>query len=169
MKKKKHYYTRLYKLCRQEWSRNNPERKKAMDDVKFKLDGLDKWKCENCSQLFAKSEMDVDHIYAIGNSTPVTLEEFQECISKLHVESFLFDVLCKPCHKMKTKEEARERMRKNLMEAISYYVQPTSVLETLDTQILKKMSTAVKGMKNSAEKQRKRCEQKFDELAKKYL
>lgn len=140
-----------------------------MDAVKIKLDGLDKWKCENCSHFYAKSEMDVDHIFAIGNSTPTTLDEFQECIEKLHVESHLFDVLCKPCHKIKTKAEARERMRKNLMEIISAYVQPSSMLEALETQILQKMSKAVQGMKNTADKQKKRFEKKFDELCKKYL
>ena len=169
MKKKKNQFTRLFKVCRQEWSRHNPERKQCFNMVKFKNDNTPKWRCEICRQLVAQSECDCDHINPIANATPETLDEFFECMKKLYCGILGLQILCKNCHKLKTKSEVHDRMRQKLLIPISKYIYPTSVLDATPTNILKQMAKAVQDMSHTDEKKKKRAQRKFDALSEKYL
>jgi len=157
---------------RQEWARNNPERKECFAQAKvipFQTKDLPKWLCAHFDGTFALSDVQCDHIEPISNTTPQTLEEFIECVKKLHVSVMGLQILCKLCHKVKTKLEAHKRMRLNLIEIISSTIQPSSVLEELDTVVLRKIANAVQGMKGTVNEERKIFEKKFDQLCKKYL
>lgn len=105
-KKKKSYFVRLLKVCRQEWSRNDPMRKLCFVlNKRTTEDGMHKWECNTCNKWFALSEVDCDHIEPIVNTIPQNLEEFLVCLKRLHSPSENLQILCKPCHKVKTKEE----------------------------------------------------------------
>lgn len=72
-----------------------------------------KWsKCEECGKLEATYLMQVDHISPV---IPISssLEEmtWDELIDRQWCDASNLSVLCKPCHKIKTKEENKERRR----------------------------------------------------------
>lgn len=166
------YWTRQLKLVRQEWSRNNAERKDCFAHAKVlpvHPEDLPRWLCEKCDKSFALSEVQCDHIIPLHNTVPQTLDEFIECVKRLHVDIFGLQILCHTCHKFKTKFQANEKMRAHLIDFIEIYIQASLVLESLDTQVLKKIAKAVQGMQKPDERERKKFERKFDTLCKKYL
>jgi len=74
------------------------------------------YKCEQCLKLFAKKDVQADHITpAIG------VEGFQSWdlfIERLLVEENAYQVLCKACHQVKSNEEqeARRQFKKQEKE-----------------------------------------------------
>ncbi len=56
--------------------------------------------CASCSKLFPQKSVQVDHKIPIGHC-----ETWDEFITKLFCEKDNLQVLCKPCHKKKTKKE----------------------------------------------------------------
>lgn len=62
-----------------------------------------KWeyKCSCCKQYYSSKEIEVDHIEACGSFNKDTAGEF---IKRLFCEIDGLQILCKPCHKNKTKE-----------------------------------------------------------------
>lgn len=58
------------------------------------------FKCNSCREDFPQKQVEVDHIIPIG--TEKTWDEF---ITGLYCEKDNLQVLCKPCHKLKTKRE----------------------------------------------------------------
>ena len=57
--------------------------------------------CENCKELFPLSEIEVDHIHTTATLTKQS--DIQECVEKLWLVTFDdLQLLCKPCHKIKT-------------------------------------------------------------------
>ena len=58
------------------------------------------YRCAMCEELFVLRNVQVDHIKQIGALT--TWDTF---INKLFCEARNLQVLCKPCHKVKTKKE----------------------------------------------------------------
>jgi len=148
MKNKSSYFGRQFKLARQEWSRNNTYRKMCFFEARRKDEsGMEKWICKSCSKLFAKSEVDCDHVLPISNTTPDTIEEYIECFKKLH--STDLQILCKNCHKFKTKEEAHQRARETLIVGIDIlsdklgYVINTNSLNLI---LLKKLSKILENL-----------------------
>ncbi len=81
---------------------HDPKRKR----VKFWV------KCEECGGWEAKSNVQVDHIEPI---IPIdkSFEEMtlDDVVNRLWCEESMLQLLCKPCHKMKTKAENKERRR----------------------------------------------------------
>ncbi len=61
-----------------------------------------KWEfqCNFCKNWFAQKEIEVDHIIECGNFSKETAGEF---IERLFCEKIGFQILCKNCHKTKTK------------------------------------------------------------------
>jgi hypothetical protein len=120
--KKLSYYTRLFRAIRQEWSRNNPDRKTCFLNARIKKnsDDLEKFVCEDCQHLFAKSEVQCDHIDPVGSNNPQTLEDLLLCVTRLH--SPHLQLLCKHCHKMKTQFDNMLIKRRKKLEILSEFL-----------------------------------------------
>lgn len=71
-------------------------------------------RCEECGKLFAKGDMHADHIDPV-----IPLEGFDgnwflgydwnQVVQRLYTEADKFQIICKQCHKDKSKEENAER------------------------------------------------------------
>jgi len=59
------------------------------------------YQCAECGEWFKQKEVQVDHIIPAGTS----LKGWDEFIDKLFVGEDSMQILCKPCHKIKTKKE----------------------------------------------------------------
>lgn len=61
-----------------------------------------KWeyKCSHCKEWFMEKEIQVDHIVEAGSLT--CGDDLKEFVEKLFCEVDGLQVLCKPCHKIKT-------------------------------------------------------------------
>lgn len=61
-----------------------------------------KWeyKCSHCEEWFMEKEIQVDHIVEAGSLT--CGDDLKEFVEKLFCEVDGLQVLCKPCHKIKT-------------------------------------------------------------------
>ncbi len=164
------YWTRQLKAHRQEWSRNSPARKECFAQAKvipFQTKDLPKWLCAECDESFALSDVQCDHIIPIANTTPQTMEEYFECVRKLDVDVSGLQILCKSCHKLKTKEEARGRVRETFFKTIHKYISPSPALDSLDTTILKKFNTAI--LRMESEGMSNRGKWAYEKLCEKYL
>lgn len=95
----------MLKICRQQWTRANPERKECFYNARVPDSKLKKWICSKCKEYFALSEVDCDHINFIRNTIPKNIDEFLYCFQKLHCPSDCLQILCKFCHRMKTNSE----------------------------------------------------------------
>lgn len=94
-------YSKIRSALRKVWM-YSPDRRNALKAAKTP-DG--KYYCVFCRKFFDKWAMDVDHISGCGPLTDMS-----------HVETFVRDLftgelvaMCKPCHKLKTKEQRRKR------------------------------------------------------------
>lgn len=65
------------------------------------------YKCAGCGKDYPQSGVQVDHITPIGKDL-----DWNEFIERLFCEADNLQVLCKTCHKLKTKEE-RENQKGN--------------------------------------------------------
>jgi 5-methylcytosine-specific restriction endonuclease McrA len=68
--------------------------------------GRQKWEyqCNHCKQWFKGDEVEVDHIVPCGSLK--SAEDLVPFLERLTTEDG-FQVLCKPCHKVKTEEEKK--------------------------------------------------------------
>ena len=104
---------------RQEWSRNNPERKECFKSAMTKPNPHPKWKCTQCSGEFAQSEVQCDHIDPVRNTIPKTREEFLASFERLHSSNL--QILCRRCHNGKTKQDAYDKKYKDAIATIAYF------------------------------------------------
>jgi len=65
------------------------------------------YQCMACKQLFPASQIQVDHIKPIGYN-----KSWDEFINNLFCEADNLQVLCKPCHKIKTNKEKAKQKKK---------------------------------------------------------
>lgn len=66
--------------------------------------------CNKCKQEFPRKEVEANHIIPV---VPVSgFDNWDGVISRMYCEKDGFEVLCKPCHKLVTKEENEQRKRK---------------------------------------------------------
>jgi 5-methylcytosine-specific restriction endonuclease McrA len=106
----------IQKSIRQVYSRYHEGKKKALESSKVKVypkkaDGTQSkqyrvfYHCASCQQLVA--EVDVDHIIPVGRfpQWPFGRGELEDWITRLFCDVENLQVLCKPCHKLKCKEE----------------------------------------------------------------
>lgn len=115
-KKQKNYYAELFKTCRRFWSMRDPVRKACLKEAHSKKDGLDKYTCAHCKKLYSKSDVQVDHVYAIG-SQPHDLLTFKDSVVRLHTTTL--QILCRTCHKNKTKNDVRKIRMNSSLEKIN--------------------------------------------------
>lgn len=71
---------------------------------------ISKYPCVHCGDLFLANETDVDHIDPVV-SVEHGFVDFNTFIDRLYVEVDKYQILCKPCHKVKSKAENAERRR----------------------------------------------------------
>lgn len=66
--------------------------------------------CSACNRHWAKSEMEVDHIDPVVPSH-LTLEDmsWDDVVDRIWCPESNLKAICKACHKLKTKREAKER------------------------------------------------------------
>lgn len=62
------------------------------------------FRCAKCKDAFPQKEVQVDHKVPIGS-----VETWDIYIEKLFCEDKNLQVLCKPCHKLKSKKETKKR------------------------------------------------------------
>jgi len=158
-KKKSNYYTRMLKICRQQWTRSNVERKECLNKAKLPDLKPSKWMCAHCFDFYALSEIDCDHINPIENSTPQTKEEFIYCFERLHCPSECLQILCKTCHKIKTKHEKTQNESawyrseiKNLLEKMNM---DDIELEDLEYKQLQRLCNIILKIEESVEEKKK--------------
>jgi len=116
---------RLSKAVRLVWSMYDPTRKQVLELSKYrfplyKKDGelskkyKVKYVCRGCSEFFESNEIQVDHITPIGVMPrfPFKEGELEAWFNKVFCPESNLQILCKPCHKIKSAQEAKERVCK---------------------------------------------------------
>lgn len=93
------YYKALRSSYRLFWAHRSPLRQQALKDAKV---GVGKYMCNHCKKLFVKEHIEVDHIEPAGREAR-DLESLLAYIR--NNEQNALQVLCKSCHKIKTKED----------------------------------------------------------------
>lgn len=123
-KNKNNYYTRMLKICRQHWSMNNEERKKCFKNAQKEMKECDKkmpkWQCNICHDFFSRSEVQCDHIIAVGDTIAETKEDFIAIFDKLHCSHDFLQILCINCHNLKTKQDIQNKNRIEMQIYIKY-------------------------------------------------
>lgn len=73
-----------------------------------------KWeyKCAVCNKYFKDTFVIVDHIIPVGALS--SFEDLVPFVKKLFVEENGFQILCKPCHQIKTNTERKQGKYKHL-------------------------------------------------------
>jgi 5-methylcytosine-specific restriction endonuclease McrA len=64
--------------------------------------------CAICRKLFTSTDIQIDHIDPVVDPK-VGFVSWDVYISRMYCEADNFQVLCKPCHKIKTKEERQQK------------------------------------------------------------
>lgn len=101
--KEKVFYKKLLTVIRNHFSQRSPHAIAFRSARKAKnSEGLDVYECAHCRNYFARSHIDLDHIVAVGKS-PESLEELLVAVQNTITHNL--QLLCKPCHKKKTKED----------------------------------------------------------------
>lgn len=67
------------------------------------------YECFECGSIFASKEVEVDHIVPAGSLK--TFEDLPGFVERMFCEADGFQVLCKPCHKVKTNAERTARKK----------------------------------------------------------
>lgn len=101
------YFGFIRSALRRAWMKF-PTRYQALNDAKRPYGGKDKrtkweYQCNHCSKWFKTKEVQVDHIVPAG--TLKSYEHLPAFVEKLFCEKANLQILCKPCHEIKTKEE----------------------------------------------------------------
>ncbi len=95
----------VLRAIRRMWSRASPDREHALwlaRDPEYPL-----YLCAVCKEQFKIKEVQVDHINPVG-SQPMSLEAIQQWVSNLFCSYNNLQVLCKLCHKQKTKVDVKK-------------------------------------------------------------
>lgn len=69
--------------------------------------GYNQYTCAACEETFGSKDIQVDHIVPAGSLTK--FEDLPEFVERMFCEVDGFQVLCKPCHQIKTNEERKSR------------------------------------------------------------
>ena len=85
----------------------------ALDQASRKYEGPNKlqkkeYQCAHCSGWFKRTEVQIDHIIECGSLR--SFEDIEGFLRRLTPEDpAAFDILCKPCHLAKTKEDKQKK------------------------------------------------------------
>ena len=63
------------------------------------------FQCNHCKENFSKSDIDIDHVVPIGKGVYNSISDLERFISLVYCSHDNLQVLCKQCHKVKTKKE----------------------------------------------------------------
>jgi 5-methylcytosine-specific restriction endonuclease McrA len=66
------------------------------------------WKCEKCLELYSRKDINVDHIKPIGRGVATEIESIPDFFQLVYCSYDNLQILCKECHKKKTKREQKE-------------------------------------------------------------
>ena len=80
------------------------------DALKVARQGRNEYECNKCHKLCDKKDTQMDHTIPIVASIGFT--NFDSYIERMFCPSQGFQVLCKTCHKEKSKQEQKERRKK---------------------------------------------------------
>lgn len=108
---KARYFTFIRSALRRAWSKY-PVRYQVMEAARRSYAGEDKrtkweYQCNECKEWFKTKDVQVDHIQSAG-----TLKEYSDLpqfVETLFCEADNLQVMCKPCHKIKTAEERKKK------------------------------------------------------------
>ena len=171
MKKPKNYWTRLLKVVRKEWSMHNEDRKACFKNAQSGKGDFKKWKCNNCLNDYALSDVQCDHKIHVGNTVPETILEFLQSFENLHSNNL--QILCKHCHKMKTRQDVFNMKYREVVVNVSKYLEITSTFLIENVQHykdLQKMDRAIRKIKSAYDNRMKdKYERQLNALTKKYL
>ena len=115
-------YNMIYSRIRRLWSIMSPDREHVMWAARREDRSGNRlkvfYKCAECSEEFPEKEIQVDHIEAIG-ARPETLDGLSEWIRRVFCIYTNLQVLCKPCHRVKSKEDMKRirEAKKNVQAA----------------------------------------------------
>jgi 5-methylcytosine-specific restriction endonuclease McrA len=75
----------------------------ALENVSRKIGKTKEYQCNHCADWFKRKEVQIDHIEECGSLK--SFDDIQPFIEKLTIEDVNgFQILCKECHNIKTKE-----------------------------------------------------------------
>jgi 5-methylcytosine-specific restriction endonuclease McrA len=86
---------------RRTWSRSK-QRQTALKAAKI---AYGKYRCAKCREIFRRKDINVDHIIAVGK-----FKDFNQYIERLFCDARGLQILCRECHKTKTRED-RKKMK----------------------------------------------------------
>jgi 5-methylcytosine-specific restriction endonuclease McrA len=69
------------------------------------------YKCAKCKKHFVAADVQVDHVLPVVDPK-VGFVSWDDFINRIFCEIENLQVMCKPCHKVKTEEEKLERKKK---------------------------------------------------------
>lgn len=95
------HYKEFLKLHRIEWKNGNRKRVS--------------YKCKACTKLFSSKDIQVDHIVPIGNGVYEGIEDAKRFAELVYCSYDNLQILCKECHKVKSKEEQSEKSYHNVI------------------------------------------------------
>jgi hypothetical protein len=84
---------------RRTWGRSR-QRQQALYNAKI---SYGQYRCAECENIFRRKDIDVDHIDAVGR-----FKDFDTYIERLFCDSNKLAILCKTCHKLKTKSDIKK-------------------------------------------------------------
>jgi hypothetical protein len=166
------YYVRFLAIARRHWSMNSPAKRACLKRASVKTPQGMRWRCAICNGLFdlKKKEIQCDHIIPLGSNVPPGKPELFEVLDRMECETELLQILCKPCHKVKTNHEKYHKSRLTMINTVAYYMGVQhGFLANLGQSELKTMADLVKKIGNSVEKQKEKLEAKFNKLTERYL
>jgi 5-methylcytosine-specific restriction endonuclease McrA len=104
------YFTFIRSGLRKMWSKY-PVRYQVLNDARRPFSGSDKrtkweYQCKGCKNYFKAKDVQVDHIESAGSLK--CYEDLPTFVSRLFCEADNLQVLCKPCHHVKTQEERKK-------------------------------------------------------------
>ena len=84
----------------QRWSPKHEAKKQAKV-------AYNQYECAACKGIFTNKAVEVDHIVPAGTLTKFS--DLPDFVERLFCEADGFQLLCKPCHQLKTNEERRKK------------------------------------------------------------
>ena len=99
------YFSFIRTLLRSGWNRWGP-RNTAKRAAKV---AYNTYECAHCGGWFGTREVELDHVVPCGSLR--TFDDLPGFVERMFCEAEGFQVLCKPCHQVKTNEESNARKR----------------------------------------------------------
>jgi hypothetical protein len=105
------YWTFIRSALRQAWSKY-PVRYQVLNDARRPFSGNDKrtkweYQCNECKEWHKAKDVQVDHIESAGSLK--CYEDLPAFVQRLFCEADNLQVMCKPCHHVKTQEERKKK------------------------------------------------------------